>query len=452
MAVGKIKKSVLTDIANAIRAQNGGTGTYLPGEMAAAVAALDGTQAGAGTQLAAEGGTGVISDAVFDAIADAIREQNGSEETYTPPEMAAAILALSWQPKVYVLLLEGGALEACYRTTPTSEIDTVVQSWVAPAEISALSDVPWHESLDGVEHVYLDESLAGSPLATTRMWFHSSGIVEVHGFENLSDVADMRQMFDGCGELETIWSDGFSPAEGLDASAFSLCYRLVGGSGYVCRSFDDEGNLNTGEEGVLTDPDADGRTWVYGHLYSDGALVVTADAEPEAGRQLLASGRLCAQASYRSAAAMPWDGFEEEVLSVAIASDVAGLAVASIDYWFYGCGALAEVEGMAYLSGAASMGYAFFGCSALGELDLTGFDPGSLESLSHAFNGCNALKTILVDADWGLPEGAGGLGTFGGCASLVGGAGTAWSADADDGSMMRVDGGEAAPGYLTAAG
>lgn len=46
MAVGTIQRSVLTDIANAIRVQNGGTDTYLPSEMAAAVLALDGTRAG----------------------------------------------------------------------------------------------------------------------------------------------------------------------------------------------------------------------------------------------------------------------------------------------------------------------------------------------------------------------------------------------------------------------
>ena len=47
MAVGWIETSVLTDIANAIRAQNGTAATYAPSEMAAAVAALDGTKAGA---------------------------------------------------------------------------------------------------------------------------------------------------------------------------------------------------------------------------------------------------------------------------------------------------------------------------------------------------------------------------------------------------------------------
>ncbi|OUO62047.1 hypothetical protein B5F74_02220 [Collinsella sp. An271] len=450
--VGKISKSVLTAIANAIRAQNCGTETYLPSEMAAAVLALDGTGTGTPLQEAAEEGTGIISSGVFDAIADAIRVQTGGTETYTPPEMAAAILALCWQaePKVYVLLLEGGMLEACYRAETTSELGNVLQSWEAPGEISALGDVPWRYSLSGVQHVYLDESLASSPLACTRYWFHSSDIVEIHGFENLAGVTDMRQMCDGCSELETIWSDGFIPAEGLDASAFSLCHRLVGGSGYVCGSFDDEGNLNTGEEGILTDPDADGRTWVYGHLYADGELVVTASSAPEAGRQLLASGRLCAQAAYRSASAMPWDGYEDDVLLVTIASDVAALEIVSLTWWFYGCSSLASVQGMGNLGSVTSMDYCFSGCASLETLDLTGFDPGALVDLSHTFNGCSALETILVDADWALAEGAGGMGTFYGCTSLVGGAGTVWSEDADGASMMRVDA-MGTPGYLTAA-
>ena len=84
MAVGTIQRSVLTDIANAIRVQNGGTGTYLPSEMAAAVLALDGTKAGTPFQDVAGSGTGVISDAVFDGIADAIRNYS---MTITPRAM-----------------------------------------------------------------------------------------------------------------------------------------------------------------------------------------------------------------------------------------------------------------------------------------------------------------------------------------------------------------------------
>lgn len=47
MAVGTVSTSILTDIANAIRYQAGVATLYKPREMAAAVAALDGTDAGA---------------------------------------------------------------------------------------------------------------------------------------------------------------------------------------------------------------------------------------------------------------------------------------------------------------------------------------------------------------------------------------------------------------------
>ena len=46
MAVGTVSTSILTDIANAIRYQAGVATLYKPREMAAAVAALDGTDAG----------------------------------------------------------------------------------------------------------------------------------------------------------------------------------------------------------------------------------------------------------------------------------------------------------------------------------------------------------------------------------------------------------------------
>ena len=65
MAVGTIDKGVLTDIANAIRVQNGGTGTYLPSEMAAAVLALAGSKTGTQNQAPAPSGTGVISDSAL---------------------------------------------------------------------------------------------------------------------------------------------------------------------------------------------------------------------------------------------------------------------------------------------------------------------------------------------------------------------------------------------------
>ena len=76
MGVGLIKKSVLIDIANAIRAKGGEDRELLPGEMAAQVAALSGGTAGSLVAKAQEG-SGLVSDTVLSAIAEAIRGQNG---------------------------------------------------------------------------------------------------------------------------------------------------------------------------------------------------------------------------------------------------------------------------------------------------------------------------------------------------------------------------------------
>ena len=97
MAVGTVSTSILTDIANAIRYQAGVATLYKPREMAAAISALDGTNAdNYQAQPYVELESGVLPESVFSDIADAIRGQNGESTLYQPGDMAAAILALEW--------------------------------------------------------------------------------------------------------------------------------------------------------------------------------------------------------------------------------------------------------------------------------------------------------------------------------------------------------------------
>lgn len=85
----------ITDIANAICFQRGDGELFKPCEMAAAVAALDGSYAGGyQPQDYMELESGVLPESVFSDIADAVRGQNGLSTLYAPGEMAAAILAL----------------------------------------------------------------------------------------------------------------------------------------------------------------------------------------------------------------------------------------------------------------------------------------------------------------------------------------------------------------------
>ena len=346
MAVGTIQRSVLTDIANAIRVQNGGTGTYLPSEMAsrapslpperpAAVLALDGTRAGTPFQAVAGTGTGVISDTVFDGIADAIRAQNGLAETYTPGEMAPAILALVWDVgvKMRAILLADGTLEFNYRDGRSSDVPGAWE--VDPSGYSSASARPWDDVKLSVTRVVFDGDFSEGGLANASYLFHGfENLVEVEGFEELSGATNMNQMFVSCPSLETIWADGFTSSATSGSLMFSGCGRLVGGQGYVPEQMDNHAELNYGEDGVLTDPASDQREWFRCFLYADGGLVLTAAVEPEAGRELVSSGRLCANARYNSVGYQPWYDHRHDVEAVEIAADMATYDHVNTNYWF----------------------------------------------------------------------------------------------------------------------
>ena len=205
-----------------------------------------------------------------------------------------------------------------------------------------------------------------------------------------------------------------------------------------------------GEDGALTDPAADAREWVFCHLYADGEIVFTLDDEPAAGRALCMSGRMCATARYRATAARVWDDAETAVLKATFAADLASLDLVNLSYWFYGDDALAEVAGLSNLPAVREMRYAFANCEGLVTLDLSGFPTAELEDLFYCFAGCGALATIYADADWALPEGCTGMAAFYECASLVGGAGTAYDGERISATYMRIDGGAASSGYPTA--
>lgn len=457
MAVGKVSTRVLTDIANAIRAQNGTATTYRPREMAPAVAALDGTRAGTvGVEGYKELEAGVVSSKVFDAIGAAIRAQNGSATRYKPAEMAAAILALEWGGglKVRALLLSGGILEFNYLDTRRSAVGGVVEQAfdVDAAGYSSADARPWKDVRGQVKTVRLDSSLKAAGIKSCAYWFNGfSALRTVLGFESLAGIEDATQMFTSCSELRTIAATSFDPSTiKKSASVLYECTRLVGGAdGFVPTNMSGVSVLKVGAGGVLTHPEDDSRTWLNATLFADGELCIGLAKADDAGREVVASGDLCANARYTAIMCAPWSGASKQVRRVTIAEDASRLAAVNLNYWFYGCTALESVEGLGRLRSVSCMNYAFNACSAPSSIDLRGMDPGSLSSLSYTFASCALLTRIVVDASWALPKGCAGSQTFYNCNALVGGNGTAFSSGKAGYAMAVVDR-EGSPGYLTA--
>ena len=102
-------------------------------------------------------------------------------------------------------------------------------------------------------------------------------------------------------------------------------------------------------------------------------------------------------------------------------------------------------------SNMKNMSSMFAHCTGLKTLDLSGFrfNSATFLNLRLMFRECNALQTIYVDEDWTFPSDFQGTQMFEGCTSLVGGAGTTFSADHTDYTYAHIDGGTANPGYFT---
>ncbi len=458
MAVGKCSSSILTDIANAIRVQNGTAVKYRPSQMAAAVLALNGDQEGdPGTEPYREPAEGVISSKVFDTIAAAIRAQNGLSTKYTPAEMAPAILALEWDVglKPRAVWLADGTLEFNYlekRKSATSA-GKVVTAWEVSADGYASAGArPWDGIKGDAVRVVVDSSFAETGIKNCAYWFSGfTALIEVKGFEALSGMTDATQLFATCSQLRSVYASSFDNSKiAKYSSMFYGCTRLVGGTdGFVPTTTSGYSVCKVGAGGVLTDPSSDKRRWIYGELFGDGELAISVGGTSAKGREVLAAGMLCANAKYNAIQCSPWADLAKKVERVTVANDLATLSSVNTNYWFYGCTALTSVSGFGNLRGVSQMLYTFCGCTALTSLDLRGLDPSSLTSLTYTFGGCTALKTILVKSSWALPaSGVSGSMTFYNCKSLVGGNGTVFSSGKTGYAMMKVDSATTV-GYLT---
>ena len=404
---------------------------------------------------------GTVSTSILTDIADAIRGQNGLSTLYQPGDMAAAILALEWDVglKPRAVLTSLGTLEFNYVDGRHCYSGGVpVNAWeIDPAGYSSASARPYDDIKLQVRKVVFHPSWAQVGMRNASYLCNSfQSMTEVIGFENLAGITSAGQMFGSCPMLETIYATSFSNS-GLSASLmFNGCNRLVGGTdGFVPSSTSGASVCKIAAGGVLTDPNNDARTWFYGHFYEDGEAVLTASPTPDSSRTLRVTGRICAIGKYMGLGFTPWTGtagstHRQYLTGVTFASDMASYTTLRLDYLLYSCTAVTFVSGLGNLRGVTSMRFTFSSCSALASLDFRGFDPSALIDLYYTFGGCSALVSIYADSTWTLPaSGVSGSSCFYNCRKLVGGNGTAWSSSNTLYTYMRIDRAEQA-GYLTA--
>lgn len=158
------------------------------------------------------------------------------------------------------------------------------------------------------------------------------------------------------------------------------CNRLVCGTdGFVPSTTSGASVCKLGAGGVLTGPNDDQHTWLWAHFYADGESVLTASSAPDAARELVASGRICAIGKYVGLGFTPWGGVmgpthRQQLTSATFAADMATFSYLNLNYLFY------------------------------------------------TFSGCSRLTTNFADASWALPlSGITGSQCFCSCpTSLVG--------------------------------
>lgn len=455
MGMGMIGESVLGDIANAIREQNGGSATYKPADMAAAIDALDGTKEGTGVTRALGGGSGVVSDSAFSAIAGAIRGKNGLSKKYLPGEMAQAIRDLSWdtglKPRA-VLYNRGRSLELNYLDEPQTYFDDAVErSWeLSPAGYAKDTDVPWHECREQITFVRIDPSLAAVRFPDISHWFQGmTSLTNLTGFDHISGASKAAQTFSGDSELRSISCDAAYSSSITSASIpFYGCRKLVGGHLAVAKDTSGASAFTTGANGLLVCDGDDARQWAQARLYSNGKLVIDTNWE-SATPDLMASGSLCVNARYNALGSMPWHDFRDKVAYVFFGSGLSTVDTLCIDYWFYNTKSSAiSFSGWGNLH-PVSAEFLFNGSVNLKTLDLRGLSPSTCTRWANAFAGMSALTTILVSDSWALPSPlASSANVFYGDTHLVGGNGTKFSSTKTSASMAVIDrAGQA--GYLT---
>ena len=124
--------------------------------------------------------------------------------------------------------------------------------------------------------------------------------------------------------------------------------------------------------------------------------------------------------------------------------------MASRSFMFEGCASITSLDFTSLdTSSVTSLSYMFSGCSSLETLDLSALDTSNVTDMRFLFSGCSSLSTVYASGLFTTDEARSSDFMFAGCTSLVGGAGTTYSAAHTDAAYAHIDAGTNDPGYFT---
>ena len=136
--------------------------------------------------------------------------------------------------------------------------------------------------------------------------------------------------------------------------------------------------------------------------------------------------------------------------------DVSGFKtdnVTYMEYMFENCSNLTSLDVSRFKTDKVKeMEGMFDGCSSLTSLDVSGFNTDKVSNMSWMFGSCEGLATIYVSEKWNMSNVEKSDAMFGGCYSIIGGAGTTYDGNHTDREYARIDEGPSKPGYFTYKG
>ena len=359
-----------------------------------------------------------------------------------------------------------------------------------------------------VTEVVFDPSFAGARPTTTLAWFcNMTKVQTIKGFYNLntSNVTDMSfmfqycskltsleltnfntasvtkmtAMFSGCTSLLTIYvGDGWTTSAVTSSSSmFYNCTSLVGGKGttynanYIDKTYAhiDGGTSN---RGYLTERSIEAYA-----CYTSTNTTLTFYYDNQRGLHEDQENNTYDLNTGNNSPGWHVSSVFHNVTKVVFDSSFAGARPTTTYDWFYYMYKLQSITGMKYLntSEVTDMGnmfnqcssltsldlsnfntakvtrmlYMFYKCSSLTSLDLSSFNTSKVISIQRMFKDCSSLQTIYVGDGWNMEAVSYDNEMFTGCTSLVGGKGTTYNENYNDGKRAHIDG-DGGPGYFTA--